>query len=110
MIERKLIHLFKGSKEAEKMTFPYPNRETNLLQNGFGDVYEVYMSNHDRITTSIDDPEYWEDYAKHFPKRSKVKAAFNVGLELEARGKEFVSPQIRFVLDNVRMLTGSSES
>ncbi|MCY4000159.1 MAG: DUF2813 domain-containing protein [Bacteroidetes bacterium] len=109
IVERKLKPLLKGSKEAEKMTFPYPNIETNLLQNGFGDVYEVFMSNHDRITTSINDPDYWEDYAKHFPKRSKVKAAFNVGLELETRGMESVSPQIRSVLDTVRSMSDGSD-
>ena len=102
-VEPKLEANLNGAEEADRFAFPYPTIEVNLLRNGYVDAYRKFMpqQNLRKITRASDDPDYWVEYAANLPKRGKTRGAAEVALEMEARGKAGVTPEIRSVLDRV---------
>ena len=66
-----------GAAEADRFVFPYPNIEEHLKTNGYAAVYGRYR------------------------KRHKTRAAAEVAIEMESRGKAGVTAEIRAVLQKV---------
>jgi len=101
-VEKKLLPLIKDQDIDQKMAFPYPNIETNLLQNGYDKVYAHYLTDLSFTDPTSDELGYWEEYAKKIPKRSKTKAAADVAVLMEDRGAEGVPPPIRQEIEKLR--------
>ena len=104
--ERTRIRLrdhLRSAKEADRMAFPYENIEIHLLGNGYENVYETFMpeQNRARIERGQDEPDYWRWYARNLPNKYKTRAAAAVAIEMEERGADGVSVEIRAVLDKV---------
>ncbi len=104
-VEKKLLPIISDRDLNEKMEFPYPNIETNLLQHGYDQVYAQYVTDLRLPKKSSDESGYWEEYAKSIPKRSKTKAAADVAVLMEDQGEAGVPPQIRFVLEKLRHIS-----
>ena len=75
--ELKLKQNLGGAEEADRFVFPYPDIEQHLKANGYADVYQRYR------------------------KRQKTRAAADVAIEMERRGKAGVTSEIRAALDKV---------
>ena len=88
------------ARAEDRVAFPYPDIETHLLANGYDGVYQGHMpqQNLDRIVKSPDDPGFWGEYARHLPSRAKTRAAAEVAIEMERRGRLGVTEEIRRVL------------
>ena len=88
------------------MVFPYENIEIHLLGNGYEDVYETFMpeQNRARIKSKPDEPGHWGEYAGYFPSKYKTRAAAAVAIEMEGRGADGITAEIRAVLDKVVLL------
>ena len=100
-----------GSASAEdRVVFPYPDIETHLLTNGYDDIYQRFMpvQNLAKIQKQPDDPDYWSEYASNLPSRAKTRAAAEVAVELERRGEQGVTLEIRDVVDRVISLAGGA--
>ena len=100
-----------GSASAEdRVVFPYPDIETHLLTNGYDDIYQRFMpvQNLAKIQKQADDPDYWSEYASNLPSRAKTRAAAEVAVELERRGEQGVTLEIRDVVDRVISLAGGA--
>ena len=99
-----------SEKEVDRVVFPYVNIEIHLLSNGYDYVYERHMpdQNREKISKLRGDPDYWWEYAENFPKRAKTRAAAEVALEMEIRGEQGVTAEIRDVLDRVISLSGGA--
>ena len=93
-----------GLATAEnRVAFPYSDIEIHLLSNGYDDVYQRHMpaQNRERVKLSSDDSNYWREYARHLPSRAKTRAAAEVAIEMERRGANGVTEEIRRVLTKV---------
>ena len=75
--EPKLRANLGGARESDRFVFPYVNMEEHLKANGYAEVYGRYR------------------------KRQKTRAAADVALEMEGRGKSGVTREIREVLETV---------
>ena len=75
--EPKLKQNLGGAAEADRFVFPYPDIEQHLKANGYSDVYQRYR------------------------KKQKTRAAADVAIEMERRGKAGVTSEIRAALDKV---------
>ena len=93
----------RSAEEAKRTVFPYENIEIHLLDNGYEYVYESFMpeQNRAKVESEPGEPDYWREYAGHLPGRSKTRAAAAVAIEMEERGAEGVTAEIRDVLDKV---------
>ena len=91
------------SKGQDRMILPYENIEIHLLSNGYGDVYNAYMpvQNRNKIGKRPGETDYWTEYAKNFPGKAKTRAAAAVAVEMEGRGEDGVTAEIRDVLNRV---------
>ena len=98
------------ASEADRLIFPYINIEIHLLGNGYEEVYAPYMPNQNlsKIKKQPSDPDYWTEYAKHLPPRAKTHAAADVAVEMENRGADGVTEEIRNILDKVISLAGGA--
>ena len=89
----------------ERIVFPYLDIETHLISNGYKNVYNRYMGPQSlaNISKQPSDPGYLAEYAQNLPKRkgTKTRAAADLAVEMENRGEQGVSTEIRAVLDNV---------
>ena len=87
--------------EADRLILPYRDMETHLLSNGYDGVYDQLMGDQDwdRIERVKGDPDYWCEYAENFPKGRKTAAAAAAAAELERRGEQGVTAEIRGVLN-----------
>ncbi len=92
-----------SSHEKDRVVLPYQNIEIHLLSNGYGDVYDADMPNQNRnkMEKQPGETNYWVEYAKNFPKKYKTHAAARVAVEMEKRGDDGVTAEIRAVLDRV---------
>ena len=99
----KLKDHLRPAEEAERMAFPYENIEIHLLGNRYEHVYETFMPEQNRVRIERDpgDSDYWSEYAGNFPNKYKTRAAAAVAVEMEERGAEGVTAEIRDVLDKV---------
>ena len=68
------------SDKKDRVILPYENIEIHLLNNGYGDVYDK------------------------FPPKAKTRAAAAVAVQMERRGKDGVTAEIRAVLNNALSL------
>ncbi len=75
--EPKLLQNLAGAAEADRLVFPYPDIEQHLKANGYADVYQRYR------------------------KKQKTRAAAEVAIEMERRGKAGVTSEMHAVLDKV---------
>ena len=93
----------RSSEEADRVIFPYENIEIHLLGNGYEHVYETFMpeQNRTKVESEPGEPDYWKKYARHLPRRSKTRAAAAVAIEMEERGADGITAEIRAVLDKV---------
>ena len=98
------------ASEADRLIFPYINIEIHLLGNGYEEVYAPYMPNQNlsKIKKQPSDPDYWTEYAKNLPGKAKTHAAADVAVEMENRGAEGVTEEIRNILDKVISLAGGA--
>lgn len=99
--ERKVNHNLNGARVADRVVFPYENMEIHLLSNGYDTVYDQFMpeENRRRITKHLGESGYWSDYSGHFPSRKKTRAAAEVAVEMDNRGQQGVTKEIRRVLN-----------
>ena len=99
-----------GASEADRLVFPYINIEIHLLSNGYDKIYAPFMpkQNLSKIKKQPSDPDYWTEYAKNLPGRAKTRAAADVAVEMEQRGVQGVTKEIRDVLDKVISLAGGA--
>ena len=90
-----------ASHETDRVALPYKNIEIHLLSNGYDDVYDGYMpdQNRGRIGKEPGETDYWIEYAKNLPGKAKTRAAAAVAVEMESRGEDAVTEEIRAVLD-----------
>jgi putative ATP-dependent endonuclease of OLD family len=95
--------------EADRLTLPYTSPEIHLLTNGYDAIYQQHMpaQNLAKVTKQRGDPDYWADFANHLPGKAKTRAAANVAVEMEARGKDGVTSELRSVLEKVVTLAGT---
>ena len=108
--EKKLKSNLDGAKEADRFGFPYRNIEVNLLENGYDSVYSRHMpeQNLKKITKQREEPDYWQEYASKL--RYKPRAAADAAIEIERRGEEGVTREIRLVLEKaVSLAAGVSQ-
>ena len=98
---KKLKNHLRSAEEADRMAFPYRNIEIHLLSNGYEYVYETFMpeQNIARIKSRPEEPDYWSEYAKNLPHKTRAAAA--VAIEMEERGTAGVTAEIRAVLNRV---------
>ncbi len=75
----KLLENLAGATEADRIAFPYPDIENHLKANGYADVYKRH-------------------------REKKTRAAADVALEMEKRGEDGVTAEIRDVLERVVLL------
>ena len=110
-VERALAPYLSGAVGEDKLMFPYPNIEANLLGEGYDAVYDNHMptQNLQKLTKQPGDPGYWEEFAAKLPSRAKTRAASEVAVEIEARGESGVPPEIRSVLEKAVAMTGEDE-
>ena len=101
--EPKLRQNLEGASETDRFVFPYPNIEVDLLRNDYDTVYDRYMpeQNLSKISKTHGESGYWREYAAHLPRRAKTRAAAEVAIEIERRGANGVSAEIRGVLEKV---------
>jgi len=99
-----------GVPEADRLILPYRNMETHLLENGYQEIYQQHMpeQNLRKVTKQPSDPDYWAEFLEYFPKKgAKTRAAANVAVEMEARGRDGVTSELRSVLEKVVTLAGA---
>lgn len=91
----------KGADEKSRMVFPCEDVEIHLLENGYADVYDAFMPerNRARIVGAAGDPGYWSSYSQALPRRAKTRAAAAAAAEMEQRGHDGVTVEIRDVLE-----------
>ncbi len=99
----KLQEHLSGAQEQDRMVFPYDDIENHLLENRYENVYDAFMpkQNKARVEGAPGDPGYWSRYAKALPGKAKTRAAAAVAAEMEQRGRDGVTAEIRDVLERV---------
>jgi len=109
--ERRLKGYLDGADAADRFVFPYPDIEVHLLRNGYEAAYSRHMppQNLKRLTKKRGDSGYRQEYAANLPSKAKTKAAADVAIEMENRGKVGVPSEIRGVLEKaVSLARGDS--
>ena len=81
-VEPRLKENLVGADDTDRVAFPYRNIETHLTEGGYREVYGRHRKGH------------------------KTRAAAEVAVEMENRGKKGVTPEIRSVLEKVVSLAG----
>ena len=81
-VEPRLKENLAGADDTDRVAFPYRNIETHLTEGGYREVYGRHRKGH------------------------KTRAAAEVAVEMENRGKKGVTPEIRSVLEKVVSLAG----
>ena len=101
--EPKVRQHLESAMEESRFAFPYVNIEIHLLRNGYENVYDPHMphQNRSKIKSQPSDPGYWTEYAEKLPNRKKTRAAADAAGEIENRGEQGVTPEIRAVLRKV---------
>ena len=101
--EPRLRRNLNGADAADRFVFPYPNIEVNLLRSGYETVYSQRMpsQNLTKVAKQPGDSGYWQEYAAKLPRRAKTRAAADVAIVMENRGKSGVPSEIRSVLEKV---------
>jgi putative ATP-dependent endonuclease of OLD family len=96
-----------GYNEQDRMVFPYPNIEMHLLENEYVDIYDRFMPDQNKtaIASARGDADYWRHYAQALPGRAKTRAAAAVAAEMEQRGRDGVTAEIRDLLQRVLLLS-----
>lgn len=86
--------------EKDRVVIPYKNIEIHLLENGYGNVYDPFMpdQNRKKIGKQPGETDYWIEYASRLPGKAKTRAAAAVAVEMESRGEDAVTQEIRAVL------------
>lgn len=99
-----------NASEADRLIFPYINIEIHLLGNGYEEIYADHMplQNLSKIKKQLGTRDYWTEYAKNLPGRAKTRAAADVAVEMENRGRAGVPEEIRNILDKVISLAGGA--
>ena len=101
--EPKVVANLGVASKEDRVIFPYPDIETHLLTNGYDNIYHRFMPDQNlaKLKKQRNDPNYWSEYASHLPGRAKTRAAAEVAVELENRGVQGVTVEIREILDRV---------
>lgn len=106
--EKAVAPSLESDRVADHIAFPYVDIETHLISNGYKSVYDQYMGPQGlaKLRKHPGDAGYFAEYAQNLPKRkgTKTRAAADVAVEMEKRGKEGVSAEIREVLNKVLSL------
>lgn len=99
-----------GAPAADRVVYPYTNAEVHLLSNGYDGVYAPLMPPQKlaRLTTPVDGPGYWADYAASLPGKAKTRGAAAVAAEMESRGEAGVTGELRAILHKVVALAGGT--
>lgn len=89
--------------ESDRLSLPYRNLETHLLENGYDGIYDEYMpeQNRDQLTKQRGDDGYWAEFADRLPGRRKTRAAADVAARMEAKGEAGVTDVLRGILEKV---------
>ena len=97
---RKSLNALDRSEKKDRVTLPYKNVEIHLLENGYGNVYDAFMpaQNRSGIGKQPGETNYWIEYARRLPGKAKTRAAAAVAVEMEKRGEDAVTKEIRAVL------------
>ena len=101
-----------GSLEGDRIAVPYTSPEIHLLENGYEPIYRHHVS--EKSLTQLDcqqgDPDFWPEYAKLVSKTrgAKTRAAAEVAVDMEARGADGVSDEIRAILEKAVALAGGA--
>ena len=92
--------------ERDRFVFPYVNIEVHLLRNGYDGIYTNHMpdQNLKKMKKQPGDLSYWIEYAKNLPRRAKTRAAADVAVEMERRGRAGVTREMHEILDKVTSL------
>ena len=98
---RTKLNRLDSSQETDRVVLPYKNIEIHLLDNGYGDIYDVFMpaQNRSKIGKQPGEMDYWIEYARHLPGKAKTRAATAVADKIESGGEDAVTEEIRAVLD-----------
>lgn len=99
-----------GAAEVDRLILPYRNIEIHLLSSGFGTVYSQFMpgQNLAKIKKPVEDSDYWIDYADNLPSKAKTRGAAAVAVEMEQRGTNSVTIEIKNILKKIVELAGGS--
>lgn len=94
-----------SAKIGDRQVFPYENLEIHLLSKGYESMYDRHIPNRSKENINVPPghPEYWAEYARLISRRSgaKTRGAADVAVEMERRGEQGVTAEIRAVLDKV---------
>lgn len=106
--EPKVKNNLAGISESDRLSLPYRNMETHLLEHGFDGIYDKYMpeQNRARLTKQPGEDGYRAEFADLLPNRSKTRAAAEVAVEMETRGAVGVTQEIRGILEKAVALAG----
>lgn len=87
--------------EQDRLTIPYRDPETHLLENGFDAVYAPLMpaQNLAKVETQAGGADYWAEYAGNLPSKAKTRGGAAVALEMEARGAGSVTAVLKGVIE-----------
>jgi len=99
-----------GAAEEDRLCLPYRNMETHLLEKGFHEIYYRHMPDQKRakLSKARGDDGYWAEFAHHLPGKAKTRAAAEVALEMESRGSDGVTAEIRGILEKVVGMAGGA--
>ena len=111
-VKSKLEDHLNGADEEDRFSFPYPNIEVNLLQNGFKEIYmrHVRQVPLKAITAEQGTEQYWVEVVAKCLKGRKTKAAAEVADAMESKESDGVPEAIRRVLEKVRFLATDGHS
>lgn len=106
--EQKVKDNLAGEPESDRLSLPYRNVETHLLEHGYDGLYDKYMpaQNRAQLTKQLGDDGYWAEFADRLPGRSKTRAAADVAVEMETKGAAGVTEQVRDILEKAVALAG----
>ena len=98
---------FDAASEVDRLIFPYQDIERLLCESGFGDLYEIHMSQQKQRPTSMHGtPAYWEEVLKALPKGySKPAVALEAVFKMKA-GDVAVPPPLKSILEKAIALAG----
>jgi putative ATP-dependent endonuclease of OLD family len=109
---KKMLSHLNGLYEKDRIsTLPCDNMDVYLSENGFGEIYESYLSDQlkKQVTVAKGDPQYWIQVCKAV-KNYKVKAALDVTLKMHNEGNSAVPSMIADILKKSMTLAGWSAS
>jgi putative ATP-dependent endonuclease of OLD family len=109
---KKMLGHLNGLDEKDRITvLPCDNMDVYLSENGFGDIYESYLSEQlkKQVTVAKGDPQYWIQVCRAV-KSYKVKAALDVTFEMHNKGNSAVPGLLIDILKKSMTLAGWSAS